>query len=343
MRILIIGGTGFSGPHVVRRLMNLGHEIALFHRGQTQAGLPNRVQHILGDREQLAYLSDELVSFAPQIVLDMISGTEQQARGVMDLFTGVAQRAIAISSQDVYRAYGHVIDIEPGPLEPVPVTEGSPLRQRLYPYRERVDPSHRAYHYEKILVEQVFMGNPELPGTILRYPMVYGPEDSQHRLFQYLKRMHDGRPAIVLGQGMANWRWTKGYVENVAAAVVLAVTDERATGPIYNVGEEEALSEGEWVRAIGVAAGWSGDVVIVPEDRLPGHLVPDTNTDQHLVVDTTRIREELGYREAVARDEALRRTVAWERAHPPEEADPQTFNYAAEDALLAESEGHDGS
>jgi nucleoside-diphosphate-sugar epimerase len=340
MRILVIGGTGFSGPHVVRRLMNMGHEIVLFHRGQTEADLPDGVQHILGDREHLECLADEFMRFAPQIVLDMISGTEQQARGVMGVFTGVAQRAIAISSQDVYRAYGTIIGIEPGPIEPVPLTEESPLREKHFPYRERVDPSHRAYHYEKILVEQVFMSNPELPGTILRYPMVYGPRDSQHRLFQYLKRMDDSRPAIVLGQGMANWRWTKGYVENVAAAVVLAVTDERATGQIYNVGEEETLSEAEWVRAIGVAAGWSGKVVTVPEDRVPGHLVPDINTAQHLVVDTTRIREELGYTEVVARDEALRRTVAWERAHPPEEVDLKAFNYAAEDALLAELGGH---
>jgi nucleoside-diphosphate-sugar epimerase len=340
MRILVIGGTGFSGPHVVRRLMNMGHEIVLFHRGQTEADLPDGVQHILGDRQHLEDLADELMRFAPQIVLDMIPATEQHARGVMGVFTGVAQRIIAISSQDVYRAYGKLIDIEPGPIEPIPLTEGAPLRQKLYPYRERVDPSHRAYHYEKILAEQVFMGNPELPGTVLRFPMVYGPRDRQHRLFEYLKRMDDHRPAIVLEQGMANWRWTRGYVENIAAAVELAVTDERATGQIYNVGEEEALSEAEWVRAIGVAAGWSGKVVIVTEDRVPGHLVPDINTAQHLVVDTSRIREELGYTELVSRDEALRRTVAWERAHPPEEVDLKAFNYASEDALLAELEGH---
>ncbi|NIM98090.1 MAG: NAD-dependent dehydratase, partial [candidate division Zixibacteria bacterium] len=87
------------------------------------------------------------------------------------------------------------------------------------------------------------------------------PGDSQHRLFQYLKRMDDNRPAILLEQGMANWRWTKGYVENVAAAIVPAVVEERATGRIYNVGEQDALSEEEWVRAIGAAAGWKGKVV----------------------------------------------------------------------------------
>jgi nucleoside-diphosphate-sugar epimerase len=272
----------------------------------------------------------------------MIPLTQQHAQSVMGVFTGVAQRVIAISSQDVYRAYGKLIGIEPGPIEPIPLTEESALRQKLYPYREQVDPSHHLYHYDKILAEQVYLGSPALPGTILRYPMVYGPGDPQHRLFPYLKRMEDERPAILLDQGMATWRCTRGYVENVAAAVGLAVTDERAMGRIYNVGEEQALSEADWVRAIGAAVGWRGEVVVVPKERMPDHLVVNMNTAQPLVVDTTRIRDELGYAEAVSQGEGLRRTVDWERAHFPEKVDLRAFDYAAEDAVLAEVNGHGG-
>lgn len=341
MRILIIGGTKFSGPHVVRRLIDREQQTALFHRGETEAPLPKGVKHILGDRRNLTDFADQLKRFAPQMVLDMIPATEQDARSVMSTFKGVAQRAIAISSQDVYRAYGKLIGIESGPPELVPLTEDSPLRRKLYPYRDRARPGDREYDYEKILVEQIFMGDSELPGTILSFPMVYGPGDDQHRLFRYLKRMDDNRPVILLEQGMANWRWTKGYVENCAAAVVLAVTNQRAARRVYNVGEPETLSEAEWVRAIGAAAGWNGKVVIAPSQQVPAHLVSDINTNQHLVVNTTRIRKELGYREPVSRDEALRRTVAWERAHPPKEVDPKKFGYAAEDALLAQLEQHD--
>ena len=338
MRILVIGGTGFSGPHVVRRLSELGHEIVVFHRGETEAEAPDGVKHIHGDRWHLTDL-DELTRFAPQVVLDMIPRNEQDAWTAMTTFKGIAQRVVALSSQDVYRAYGKLVGIEPGPTEPVPLTEDSPLRTRLYPYWKRSKrPHHPPYHYEKILAELIFMRDPELPGTILRFPMVYGPRDRQHRTFEYLKRMDDGRPAILLGEGLSNWRWTKGYVENLAVAVVLAVTEERATGRIYNVGERKTLTWAEWVRAIGRAAGWDGEIVVVPRDRLPGHLVPDDDTDQHLVVDTTRIREELGYSELIPQDQALRRTVTWERAHPPEQVDRQKFDYAAEDAVLAESE-----
>jgi nucleoside-diphosphate-sugar epimerase len=187
-----------------------------------------------------------------------------------------------------------------------------------------------------VLVERVVMSDPGLPGTVLRLPMVYGPRDRQHRWFPYLKRMADGRPAILLGQGLCAWRWTRGYVENVAVAIALAVSAPQAAGRIYNVGEKDASSEAEWVHALAATIGWDGEVVIVPDDRLPPHLAPGIDTVQHLVVDTTRIRRELGYRESVTPDEALRRTVAWELAHPPDASDREVFDYAAEDAILAQ-------
>jgi hypothetical protein len=56
-------------------------------------------------------------------------------------------------------------------------------------------------------------------------------------------------------------------------------------------------------------------------------------------MDTTRIRHELGYGERVPQDEALRRTIAWEREHPPENVDPADFDYSEEDAILAELAG----
>jgi nucleoside-diphosphate-sugar epimerase len=148
--------------------------------------------------------------------------------------------------------------------------------------------------------------------------------------------MNDNRRAIVLDDGWASWRATWGYVENVAAAIALAVTDNRAAGRIYNVGEASAVSMAERVRQIGHVMGWNGDIVAVPRSHLPAHLVRDANTDQHLVVDTTRLREELGYVELVPPDEALRRSAEWERTHPPQQIDPQSLDYAAEDAVLRE-------
>jgi nucleoside-diphosphate-sugar epimerase len=330
MKVLVVGGTSFIGPYAVRRLAEAGHEVAVFHRGRTGGELPEGVVRITGDRRRLGDHADTLTRLAPEVVLDMIPMNERDARGVVEVFRGVARRVVAISSEDVYRAYDVVRGLEPGPPDPVPLSEDAPLRQRLYPYeRDGAD------EYEKILVERVVMGDPDLSGTVLRLPAVYGPGDYRHRLFDYVKRMDDGRPAILLGEGMAGWRWTHGYVEDVAAAIALAVTDERAAGRVYNVGEAEPLPWAEWVREIGRAAGWSGEVVSVAEDRLPEHLDWEIDTEQHWFVDTGRIRRELGYEEKFSREEALRRTVLWERRHPPEKVDPASFDYAAEDAALA--------
>lgn len=93
--------------------------------------------------------------------------------------------------------------------------------------------------------------------------------------------------------------------------------------------------EVEWVRAIAQVTGWSGKMAIIDRDQLPPALRWSIDPNQHLVADTTRIRSELGYAEVTAPDEAMRRTVAWERANPPEQLEPGSFDYAEEDAALA--------
>jgi nucleoside-diphosphate-sugar epimerase len=340
MRILVIGGTDFIGPFVVRRLHEQGHVVTVFHRGRTEADLPAAIGHLHGDRRRLADFAADLRRVGPEVVLDMFAMTEPDAQVVMQTVRGLARRVVTISSLDVYRAYDIARGRAPGPPDPIPLGEDAPLRSQLYPYRDETprqpdDPNRAADDYEKILVERAVLGDAALSGTVLRLPMVYGPGDSQHRLFPYLKRMDDGRPAILLDAGLAGMRASRGYVENVAAAIALAVVDDRAAGRIYNVGEADAPTEADWVRRVGAAAGWRGMIVAAPPDRVPAHLTVALNTAQHWAIDTTRLRRELGYREPIPLDGALRRAVAWERAHPPAATDPTRFDYAAEDAALA--------
>lgn len=148
--------------------------------------------------------------------------------------------------------------------------------------------------------------------------------------------MDDRRPAIILDEGTAQWRWSRGYADNLGLATALAAMDERAAGQIYNVAEVTAFTEAEWVRMIGQTAGWEGDVVVAPKDRCPAHLGFGIDTAQQYVLDTSKIRNELGYEETVAHDEALSRTITWERDHPPEDLDLEKFDYAAEDRVLAD-------
>lgn len=340
MRVLVIGGTAFMGPHVVRQLAEQGHDVLVFHRGETEADLPPQVRHVRSPLASIPVLHfpDELCRFAPDVVLHMIPMGESDAQAVMSTFAGVAQRIVGVSSCDVYRAFARLRG-EPGSLESVPLGEDAPLRDQLYPYRGAEarpadDPQRFMDDYDKILAERVLMSVPQLPPTILRLPMVYGPHDKQHRLFPYIRRMVDQRPAVLLDERGARWRNTRGYVENIAAAITLAVTDERATGRIYNVAEQTARTEHAWVQQIAQALGWSGEIVALPEAGLPPHPQVGFNPQQHLVIDSTRIRQELGYHEPVAPDEALQCTVAWERANPPMAIDPAQFDYAAEDAVL---------
>src|SRR5260221_10040246 len=299
MRILVIGGTSVMGTVVVRSLSQQGHEITVFHRGQTEADLARAVRELPGARRPIANSAAELQRLAPEVVLDMIPAIEQDALEIMSVFAGVARRVVAISSQDVYRAFGRVNGKESGPVDTVPITEDSPLRENLYPHRgetprEQDDPQRWRDDYDKILVERAVMSDPNLPGTVLRLPMVYGQGGYQHRLFNDLKRMDDNRPAILMDEAEARWRWTHGYVENVAEAIALAITGERAAGRIYNVGEPFTFTMAEWVDKIGQAAGWQGKVVLVPRGRLPEPLRRGIKPEKDIVVDSSRIRREFG-------------------------------------------------
>ncbi len=192
MHILILGGTGFMGPRVVRLLHEQGHEITVFHRGQTETDLPPDVHHIhCGNAPHLLNFVDwkaqllpqftnEFKRFAPDVVLDMVPIGEQDTQAVMKTFQGIARRIVAISSIDVYRAYGRIHRTEEGPIDPIPFTEEGPLRKNLFsPFRGETprrqdDPMKAMDDHDKIVVERVVMGHPDLPGTVLRLPMVYG-------------------------------------------------------------------------------------------------------------------------------------------------------------------------
>lgn len=341
MNILVLGGTNFIGAHAVRRLASLGHEVTVFHRGKTEAELPENVEHIYGDKKRLREYREEFQKLEPEVILDTFAMTEEDAKAVVEVFQGLTKRLVVLSSGDVYRAYSRLIKHDPGPSDPVPLTEDSPLRDKLYPYREYAESSEDfEYTYDKVLVERVVMTQPDtLPATVLRLPMVFGPSDYQHRLFSYLKRMDDGRPFILLAEDWARARALRGYVEDMAEAIALCVTKQEAANRVYHVAYRENFIEEAWLRMVADTVGWKGDIVKVPNEELPEGLQHHMDMRQDWSVDSGRIRAELGYEEVVPLREALRRTVTWEREHPPEEVDAAKFDYAAEDEVVARRHG----
>jgi nucleoside-diphosphate-sugar epimerase len=311
MRILMLGGTNLTGPYAVRRLHALGHEVSVFHRGEHEAHLPSGVRHIHGDFKRLPR---EAFDPAPEVVVHMWAMTERDAELFVNGFRGVASRAVVISSGDVYHAYGCLARLEPGPADPIPLTEDAPLRKSRYPYR-KLAPSldHWMAQYDKVLVEQVLTTQTDLPTSILRFPAVIGPNEYR-RFHRWLEPMLRGDTELRLQAGWAGWRWTHGLAEDVAEAVTLAAIHSRSAGRIYNVGESDAPRMAERLSGLARLAGWRGHIFEVSASELGEADRMPYNFAHHLVYDTTRIRTELGYREVVPAEAALARTLEYERA-----------------------------
>lgn len=341
MRILLIGGNGFIGSPLAKELSSSGHQVAILHRSANTGLFKGDVHHIAGDRNRLSECRDQIREFAPDVIVDLILSSGERAQEMMNAVREIVSRVVALSSMDVYRAWGVLHGVEPGSLEPLPITEDSPLRTTRNLYSAETTKMMQSVftwlddHYDKVAVEEAVMSSAEVRGTLLRLPMVYGPGDPLHRFFPIVKRVSDERASIILPDDFAEWRGPRGFVENVAHAIALAATSERAAGRIYNVCEEPSSSELEWQKMIAKQMNWRGRLAVLPRAHTPKHLLLPGNAAQHVVASSARIRSELVYEEPVGRDEAIRRTIAWEQQNPPKSINPQQFDYAAEDAALA--------
>jgi len=288
MRTLVIGGTRFIGASTVRQLVQAGHSVTVYHRGDHDGDLPEAVRHVRRSEAAMPVRSfpAELLAPEPDVVLHMIAMGEVDAIAALQFFRGRVGRAVWISSGDVYLAYGRFTGVEPGPVVPGLLREDSRLRSVLYPYRDSAKPPDDiANIYDKILVERVAMSCPELSATVLRLPKVYGPGENANLATVYGFRNHP------------EWRWTHGYVENVARAIVLATISPMAAGRIYNVGETHTPTMRERLAKL-------------PPSSLPVNDDPKFNFEQDIIYDATRLRNELGYRELVPEEEAMRTVAA---------------------------------
>src|ERR1051326_6198978 len=119
MRVLVIGGTKFIGPHVVRQFVEQGAEVTVYHRGKTEADLPRSVLYVRSPHAAIPVTSfpSELSKKRFDVVVHMIAMGEADSRAAVQAFRGRIGRLVVLSSGDVYQAYGRFIGIEPGPID----------------------------------------------------------------------------------------------------------------------------------------------------------------------------------------------------------------------------------
>jgi nucleoside-diphosphate-sugar epimerase len=319
VRTIILGGTRFIGRAILEELTGAGHDVLVVHRGKLEPeGLPD-AEHLHVDRMDLAAHRSQLVAFEPDGVVDCRALTRADAEVALDALPG-GIRLVVISSLDVYRAFGAVN--EGRETDPVPLNEQSPVRPTRYPHRGMPGGLD---DYDKLDVEDVYLPR---GGTSLRLPMVYGPRDYQLREEYILRRVRAGRTQIPFGAG--TWLACRGYIDDVARGVRLALESPEAAGEVFNLCEDRTYSMRLWSLMILEAAGSDAELVDVPDDALPSDLEMTGTMHQHIAATALKARTRLGWNTSDP-EATLRTTVRWHLDNPP--AEPN-LDFSADDRAL---------
>ena len=319
MKVVVLGGTRFIGRAIVEELAKTGNELLIVHRGQLEPGDLPRIPHLHCDRAELASHRDELSAFGADSVVDCRALSRADAEIALSALPGI-KRWIVISSVDVYRAFGALL--EERESDPVPIDEDSPVRTERYPYRDKLAGRE---DYDKLDVEDVYLPRGAL---VFRLPMVYGEHDYQLREEFVLRRVRAGRERIPIGAG--TWLACRVYVRDVARAVGLALRAPALAG-VMNICEDRTYSMRMWAQMILESAGSAAELVRVADDLLPEDLKPTGSMSQHIATSAGRARRALGWSTSDPL-ETLRTTVRWHLEHPPAEPD---LDFSGDDRALA--------
>ena len=325
MKVMVLGATGFIGRPLVRWLAGAGHEVLAAARKGEDAQVPPGVTTTAIDRGDPSAIANAAGSHGAEAVIDLLAMTLAATQPLLEALTGRVGRYVMASSGDVYRQYGALHRLERADRPIDRLDEDAPLRTRLHPYRAAPprpadDPAAWMDDYDKIPIEHAAAAQPDLPAVVVRLPRVYGPRDRQRRFAWAIRPMLAKAPAIEVDALWAHWRTTYGYVDDVAAGLGLAATHPAAAGRTYNLGPLAADDHAHWARRFAALLGWTGELRPIPRDRVAEPLraqFDSLDLAWPMVTDTRRIRAELGYREAVDPEDALRRTIEDEIARAP--------------------------
>lgn len=332
-RVLVVGGTGPTGPPIVEGLLERGHEVTLFHTGRHElAELPD-VPHLHGSPFDAEAIAETLGDRR----WDAVVATYGRVRLLADHLAGRTAHLVAVGGTPVYQGYVRPADLFP-PGVPMPLRESDPLVGTDAP-------RHAGYNVGPIRAteDHVFgLGEKGAFGaTYMRYPTIYGPRNPYAWEWNVVRRVLDGRPWMILADG-GHAVQSRCAARNAAHAVVCAVDrPEVAAGKAYNVADDRLVTIRQWAQLVARAAGRDLEIRSLPREvPSPGLAVSAFGglESPSCVVDTSRLREDLGYSDVIGLGDGLAEAVEWMVAHAEQMRESGTtdpFDYVGEDALMA--------
>lgn len=314
--LLVLGGTGFIGPHLVRHAVARGHTVTIFTRGRRQAELPEGVIRLVGDRDgQL----DALVGKKWDAVIDDSAVRPDRVRRSTQLLKDAVGRYLFTSSTGVYYPY-----LQRG------ADESSPVRA------EATDPADgsEAYGVAKVQSEREVLAAFGERGTIVRPTYIVGPGDTTDRFPYWPQRLERGGDVLVPGRADDPVQLVD--VRDLAEFMIKLVEDERPG--IFNVaGPREPLTMSAFMKVAQQVVNPDARLVSVDDYAfLEAHKITESvpwvllqgNDYGHMSARNDRaVAAGLGFRPLA---DTVRDTFAWWHTVPAERRDGAAFSITRE-------------
>lgn len=333
MKILMIGGTGTISSAITRQLAESGHDLWLLNRGNRRNEVPSGVTQVIADIDDTAEVLRQIGDEQFDAVCEFIGFVPEQVQRDIRLFSGRTRQYVYISSASAYNkpAANHVI------------TEGTTLAN-----------PHWEYSRNKIACEELLMKayrDDAFPVTIVRpshtycersVPVsVHGPKGS----WQVLKRMLDGKPVIIQGDGSSLWTLT--WNEDFARGFIGLLGKPKAIGEAFQIMSDEQLSWTQVYQCVANALGVELKPYYVSsaflakaapsEYDFEGNLLGDKSVT--VVFDCTKLKRVVpGFKAVVRFDEGVRRCVAYLKAHPELQQEDPDFDAWCDRVIAAQEQ-----
>jgi UDP-glucose 4-epimerase len=229
-----MGGTRFIGIYLTQLLVEQGHEVVLFNRGNRATPSLQGVGQIIGDRTDPTQLKAKLSQESFDVIFDNNGRELTDTQPLAEIFQGRVQHFVYMSSAGVYLK-----------SDQLPHVEG-----------DLVDPKsrHKGKHETEAYLTQL-----GLPFTSIRPTYIYGPRNYNELEGWFFDRIVRDRPIPIPGNGLHITQL--GHVKDLAKALTQVLGNKQAVGQIYNISGDRFVTFDGLARASAVAAGKSPDAV----------------------------------------------------------------------------------